>query len=100
MDLSTTETPLHDLARSGTKDQWTELISLFGKEQESLFAIKFHLNRRDELRYTPFHAAIFARYHSNFYNTKHPQIIISSFSYSFYFPFWLMSFTLQELGGS
>ena len=62
MQLLETENPLHELARFGSKEQWSQLLATMNEEGEGLFAVRFHLNRRDELRYTPLHTAIFARY--------------------------------------
>jgi hypothetical protein len=51
---------LHELAKSGSSDRWSIIISLAQKD-EYASSVRFILNKRDELRYTPLHCAIFAR---------------------------------------
>jgi hypothetical protein len=61
MELLQTDLPLHDLARDGSASAWGRLVALASADGEGKFAVGYHLNKRDDQRYTPLHTAIFAR---------------------------------------
>ncbi len=60
MEILDREFSLHELAQSCTADKWIEYLDI-AQLDEYAHVIKFQVNRRNELRYTPLHTAIFAR---------------------------------------
>jgi hypothetical protein len=60
MEILDREFSLHELAQSCTGDKWIQYLDI-AQLDEYAHVIKFQVNRRNELRYTPLHTAIFAR---------------------------------------
>ena len=60
MEILDREFSLHELAQNCTGDKWIQYLDI-AQLDEYAHVIKFQVNRRNELRYTPLHTAIFAR---------------------------------------
>lgn len=60
MEILDRDFSLHELAQSCTGDKWIQFLDI-AQLEEYAHVIKFQVNRRNELRYTPLHTAIFSR---------------------------------------
>lgn len=60
MDILDGSYSLHDLAESGSVEKWAQISGLAQLEEYS-HMIKYQLNKRNELRYTPLQTSIFSR---------------------------------------
>ena len=60
MDILDGGYSLHGLAESGSAEKWAQISGLAQLEEYSLM-IKYQLNKRNELRYTPLQTSIFSR---------------------------------------
>lgn len=60
MEILDRDFNLHQLSKNGPVEKWDEFLGV-AQLEDSAYMIKFQVNRRNELRYTPLHIAIFSR---------------------------------------
>ena len=60
MEILDRDFSLHEQAQSCSGDKWIQYLDI-AQLEEYAHVIKFQVNRRNELRYTPLHTAIFSR---------------------------------------
>lgn len=51
---------LHGLSTSGSSEKWAQILEV-AQNDEHAYMMKIQVNRRNQLRYTPLHTAIFSR---------------------------------------
>jgi hypothetical protein len=66
MEILDRDFNLHQLSKNGPAEKWDEFLGV-AQLEDSAYMIKFQVNRRNELRYTPLHIAIFSRFVFQFY---------------------------------
>ena len=60
MEILDRDYSLHGLSTSGSSEKWAQILEI-AQNEDHAYMIKFQVNRRNQLRYTPLHTAIFSR---------------------------------------